>query len=125
MKKKKRKKEKAVNHFEVIQKSYKSIEIEETTFYNSNIIAEKEILEIKSKGNLYKAVRYKEHSKIVARINDTLYNFPAIITERGTSKKIAETYRELRRREGVEENIKKLVANNKYRSLRSWFKLRM
>lgn len=60
----------------------------EYTFIRANSLAEKELLKIEPVGNLYRGVTWNEHKKIVARIDNKLYNFPAVIGDFGTAEKI-------------------------------------
>ena len=68
-------------------------------FYKSNSEFEKTFLKILPKGNIYRGVVInQEYSKIVARIDDALYNIPAILCANGTSKKIASAHKEVNKR---------------------------
>jgi len=71
-------------------------------FYTALDLSEKSIMDIKVDGNLYKAVIVAGESKIVARIDDAVYNFPAIITAQGTRAKLIAAYAELKERESIE-----------------------
>lgn len=71
-------------------------------FYTAVELSEKSIMDIKVDGNLYKAVRVAGESKILARIDDAVYNFPAIITAQGTRAKLIAAYAELKEREYLE-----------------------
>lgn len=68
-------------------------------FYTASNIADKHILEIKDDGSVFKAIRNEYDAKIIARIDNTVYNFPAIIAAPGSKAKLAEAYAELRMRE--------------------------
>jgi hypothetical protein len=72
-------------------------------FYTVNSFAERQILEIKISGNVYKVVKFNSEAKIVARIDNTLYNFPVIIAAPGSKEKLAKAYAELRERESLAE----------------------
>jgi hypothetical protein len=65
-------------------------------FLSTNSLEEKKIFEIKTEGNIFKVVTQNKEKKIVARINDALYNFPIIIAEPGSREKILKAYEELR-----------------------------
>ena len=71
-------------------------------FYTTNSLAEKKILAIKSEGDVYKVVKVNGASKIVARIDDAVYNFPALVASPGAKAKLKKAYQELKERENLE-----------------------
>lgn len=81
-----------------VKKYYPEIYGEE--FYSANsIIADKCLMDIEDKGNLFKAIRNDTEAKIVARIDNAVYSFPAVIASPGANEVLIEAYAELNRRE--------------------------
>lgn len=74
----------------------------DNAFYTTIALTEKSILDIKIDGNVFKAVRIEGETKILARIEDAVYNFPAIVTAQGTRAKLIAAYAELKERESLE-----------------------
>ena len=72
-------------------------------FYTAIALSDKAIMNIKEKGNVYKAVIIEGESKILARIENTVYNFPAFITVQGTKAKLTAAYAELKKRKSLEK----------------------
>lgn len=70
-------------------------------FYTANSMTDKIILDINVEGDIYKAVIVEGNSKILARIDNTVYNFPAIISAPGTRAKLIAAYAELKKRESL------------------------
>ena len=64
-------------------------------FYTTNAAAEVDLISKFPEGDVYKVVVNDARAKIVARINEKLYNFPAVVTAPGSKDKVRQAYLEL------------------------------